>query len=57
MDVLIEHEANGSLNQLEVREEVDTIITAGSDTTATTIVYILIMLGSYPEIQEKVWSE
>lgn len=57
LDVLLKLEADGLLSQKEVRHEVDTMISAASDTTATTMVFLIVMLGSHPEVQEKVYHE
>ncbi|XP_050553874.1 cytochrome P450 4C1 [Spodoptera frugiperda] len=41
----------------EIREHVDTVVAAAYDTTATTITFVLIMLGTYPEVQNRVYKE
>ncbi|XP_068989721.1 cytochrome P450 4C1-like isoform X1 [Neodiprion pinetum] len=41
----------------ELREEVDTMIAAGSDTTSNTVSFVMLMLASYPDIQEKAYLE
>ncbi|XP_035727376.1 cytochrome P450 4g15-like isoform X2 [Vespa mandarinia] len=43
--------------QEDIRDEINTIITAGSETTATTISFVLLMLASLPEIQDNVYEE
>ncbi|XP_026328887.1 cytochrome P450 4c3-like isoform X2 [Hyposmocoma kahamanoa] len=42
---------------VELREEVLTLTVAGTDTSAVSIGYTLVLLGKYPEIQEKVHQE
>ncbi|XP_046735162.1 cytochrome P450 4C1-like isoform X3 [Diprion similis] len=41
----------------ELREEVDTMIVAGYDTTSNTICSVLLMLASHPDVQEKAYRE
>ncbi|XP_046828275.1 cytochrome P450 4C1-like [Vespa crabro] len=41
----------------DIRDEMNTILLAGSETTATTISFVLLMLASFPEIQNKVYEE
>ena len=48
---------NGSLTDKEIRDEINTIIMAGHDTSANVIVFILLLIGSYPEVQERVYEE
>ncbi|XP_073963402.1 cytochrome P450 4C1-like [Choristoneura fumiferana] len=58
IDLIIEYSGErGLLSDQEIREEVSTIIIAGHDTSASTIVYTLVLLGSHPEIQERVFKE
>ncbi|KAF2878993.1 hypothetical protein ILUMI_27175 [Ignelater luminosus] len=58
LDLMIELSSNGSgFTDEELRDEVTTIISAGSDTTAMAIGYVLIMLALHPQYQEKVYQE
>ncbi|KAK9874350.1 hypothetical protein WA026_002700 [Henosepilachna vigintioctopunctata] len=41
----------------ELRHEVDTFTIAGSDTTASTLSFCLVMLGMHPDLQEKIREE
>lgn len=41
----------------EIRDETNTIIFGGHDTSSTALTYILIFIGSYPEVQDKVYAE
>ncbi|XP_046828153.1 cytochrome P450 4C1-like [Vespa crabro] len=41
----------------DIRDEMNTIIIAGSETSATTISFVLLMLATFPEIQDNVYEE
>ncbi|XP_055541946.1 cytochrome P450 4C1-like isoform X2 [Wyeomyia smithii] len=45
------------LTKEDIAQHLDTILFAGSDTTATTMASILLMLAMHPEVQEKVYQE
>ncbi|KAJ2944505.1 hypothetical protein O0L34_g3850 [Tuta absoluta] len=57
IDILAEAVEKGILTETEMREEIDTIIFGGHDTTAFTTLYTLVLLGSHPRVQEKVYQE
>lgn len=58
LDLLIEAGQNGVvLNDQEVKEQVDTIMFEGHDTTASGSSFFLAMMGCHPDIQEKVIQE
>ncbi|KAB7505396.1 hypothetical protein Anas_02225 [Armadillidium nasatum] len=58
LDLLIEYsEQNEFLTEENIREEVDTFMFEGHDTTAAGINWTIYLLGRYPEIQEKVYKE
>ncbi|XP_043277718.1 uncharacterized protein [Venturia canescens] len=58
LDLLIELSENGAkLSEVELRDEVNTIMIAGNDATATASAYVMYMLANYPDIQEKVYVE
>ncbi|KAG8332923.1 Cytochrome P450 4C1 [Homalodisca vitripennis] len=59
LDLLLEAaEQEGSqLSDSEIREEVDTFMFEGHDTTTAGICWSLYLLGAHPEIQEKVVEE
>ncbi|XP_078050340.1 cytochrome P450 4g15 [Augochlora pura] len=58
LDLLMEAGQSGVvLNEQEVKEQVDTIMFEGHDTTAAGSSFFLSMMGCHPEIQEKVIQE
>lgn len=58
LDLLIEAGQNGvTLTDDEVKEQVDTIMFEGHDTTASASSFFLSVMGCHPEIQEKVIQE
>nr|AYN79709.1 cytochrome P450 4G68 [Bemisia tabaci] len=58
LDLLIESADNGNvLTDKEVREQVDTIMFEGHDTTAAGSSFFLCIMGVRPDIQEKVVEE
>ncbi|KAJ8715376.1 hypothetical protein PYW07_009858 [Mythimna separata] len=57
LDLLLELSKNGVLTDKEIREEMDTIIAAGYETTSNQLTYTLLLLGAHPEVQEKLYRE
>ncbi|XP_068084731.1 cytochrome P450 4C1 isoform X2 [Anabrus simplex] len=55
LDILLEQ--SDALTPKELREEVDTFMFGGHETTAVTMNWLLYLLGLYPEEQEKVYQE
>lgn len=55
LDVLLEN--SDELSDTDIREEVDTFMFEGHDTTTAAIVWTLLMLGLHPDIQEQVHDE
>ncbi|PSN45114.1 hypothetical protein C0J52_18783 [Blattella germanica] len=53
-DMMLEEK---SLTKEDLRDETFTIVAAGSETTATTTSYVLVMLGIHQDIQEKIIEE
>ncbi|XP_047036303.1 cytochrome P450 4c21-like isoform X2 [Helicoverpa zea] len=41
----------------DIREHLDTIVGAAYDTTATAVTFILVVIGSHPDVQEKMYQE
>lgn len=57
LDLLLEHFRKGVLSCEDLRQEVDTFMFAGHDTSAQTLTWTLFALGIHPEIQRKVHKE
>ncbi|PZC74190.1 hypothetical protein B5X24_HaOG200063 [Helicoverpa armigera] len=58
LDILLElHETDATLTEQQVRSEVDTIIVGGQETVASTLFYTMLMLGSKPRVQDKMYAE
>nr|CAH7767122.1 unnamed protein product [Callosobruchus chinensis] len=54
LDLLIE---SSQMTETELKDEVITILAAATDTTANSSIYILLVLGLYPDVQQKVFEE
>ncbi|XP_055382123.1 cytochrome P450 4c3 [Condylostylus longicornis] len=58
LDLLIEASKNDTvLSNDDIREEVDTFMFEGHDTTSAAISWTLFLLGERPDVQEKVYQE
>lgn len=57
LDTLLTAEAKGEIDAEGIREEVDTFMFEGHDTTATGLVFIFFLLGQHQDVQEKVFEE
>ncbi len=59
VDILLSarDEEGQGLTDLEIRNEVDTFLFAGHDTTASSLSWILYAMAKYPEHQRKVQEE
>ena len=57
MDMLLEMYEKGEIDVEGIREEVDTFMFEGHDTTAAGLSWTLYMLGLHPEVQEKLHAE
>lgn len=58
MDLLLELSIEkGVFTDKEIRDHVDTMIVGGHDTSANVLMFTLILLGSHPEVQKKVFEE
>ncbi|XP_017879922.1 cytochrome P450 4c3-like [Ceratina calcarata] len=58
LDLLLEMSNDGkTLSDNDIRDEVNTFMFAGHDTTATSVSWVLYALGRHPEYQEKILNE
>ncbi|XP_026729645.1 cytochrome P450 4C1-like [Trichoplusia ni] len=57
LDLLLELSEENALTDKEIREEVDTAIVTGFDTSSSLLSYIMILLGTHPEVQDKIYDE
>lgn len=58
LDILLTSTINDEpLSNSDIREEVDTFLFAGHDTTTTALSFVFFCLAKYPEIQQKVYEE
>lgn len=58
LDLLLELAIEkGAFDDLEIREQVDTMIVGGHDTSANVLMYTLLLVGSYPKVQERIYEE
>ncbi|CAH2108029.1 unnamed protein product [Euphydryas editha] len=57
LDLLLKNEKAGLLDNQGIREEVDTFMFAGHDTTAIAMTFMMMALANEPEIQDKIYDE
>ncbi|GBP54910.1 Cytochrome P450 4V2 [Eumeta japonica] len=58
LDLMLELTSKeGIFTDQQIREEVDTIILTGQETTSSTVLYTLLLLGTHQEQQQKVYDE
>ncbi|GLH05336.1 Cytochrome P450 4C1, partial [Gryllus bimaculatus] len=57
LDLLLLSARDGSLSDADIREEVDTFMFAGQDTTAAAISYTIFLLSRHTDVQENILDE
>uniref|UniRef100_A0A1B0CW00 Cytochrome n=1 Tax=Lutzomyia longipalpis TaxID=7200 RepID=A0A1B0CW00_LUTLO len=57
LDTLLAAEAEGLLDAEGIREEVDTFMFEGHDTTSSALTFIFLLLANHPDVQERVYEE
>ncbi|XP_035742921.1 cytochrome P450 4C1-like, partial [Vespa mandarinia] len=58
LDYLFESSHEGrKYSEQDIRDEINTMVIAGSDTSAVTISFVLLMLATFPHIQNEVYDE
>ncbi|KAJ8715362.1 hypothetical protein PYW07_009844 [Mythimna separata] len=58
VDILLELSIEkGAFNDEQIRAQVDFMLAAGHETTPNALLYTMVLLGSHPDVQEKVFSE
>lgn len=57
IDQLFELHFSGKLDDKIIRDQVETIVIAGNETTALSLSYIILLLAMNPSVQEKVYDE
>lgn len=57
LDTLLSAEANGLIDEAGIREEVDTFMFEGHDTTSSGITFSLLLLATHPHIQQRLYEE
>lgn len=57
LDTLLAAERQGLIDEAGICEEVDTFMFEGHDTTSSGITFSLLLLATYPEVQERLYHE
>lgn len=57
IDQLLELYFTNKLDDKIIRDQIETIVIAGNETTALSLSYITLLLAMYPDVQEKVYDE
>ncbi|BES98080.1 Hypothetical protein NTJ_10895 [Nesidiocoris tenuis] len=57
LDLILDMSETKGLTESDIREEVDTFMFAGHDTTSTALQFVFLHLGENPEVQEKAYQE
>ncbi|KAJ8715359.1 hypothetical protein PYW07_009841 [Mythimna separata] len=58
VDILLELSVeNGAFNDEQIRAQVDLMLVAGQESTPNALLFTMALLGSHPDVQERVFSE
>ncbi|KAJ8730960.1 hypothetical protein PYW08_002373 [Mythimna loreyi] len=57
LDILLDEEAKGTIDDTGIRNEVDTFLFEGHDTTATALTFMIMRIANEPEIQDSIYEE
>lgn len=57
LDTLLLSEMQGQIDPQGIQEEVDTFMFEGHDTTSSAITYSLLLIASYPDIQDRLYVD
>ncbi|XP_063367906.1 cytochrome P450 4C1-like [Cydia amplana] len=57
LDLLLEVESKGEIDLEGIREEVNTFMFEGHDTTANALIFGIMLLADHPEVQDKIREE
>lgn len=57
IDHLLNSNFNGKYSETVIKEQIETVLIAGSDTSAIAISFSILMLAMHPEIQERLYNE
>ncbi|KAJ8715366.1 hypothetical protein PYW07_009848 [Mythimna separata] len=58
VDILLELSVEkGAFSDEQIREHVDLMLAAGHETTPNALLFTMVLLGSHPDVQEKIFSE
>ncbi|KAJ8715368.1 hypothetical protein PYW07_009850 [Mythimna separata] len=58
VDILLELSVEkGAFNDEQIRAQVDLMLAAGHETTPNALLFTMVLLGSHPDVQEKLFSE
>lgn len=57
LDTLLQAQKDGLIDEDGIREETITFVIAGHDTVTSSIMFTLMLLANYPDVQQKVYEE
>ncbi|XP_061723529.1 cytochrome P450 4V2-like [Cydia pomonella] len=57
LDLLLDLAEEGSFTDDQIQQELDTLIAAGHDTSSRALISTLVLVGTYLDVQEKIYEE